>query len=379
MTASSKTFIKVIVFLLLLILFLKFYFIGQVNEYLKFKKTFSQANEERTLNLPNMLLCSNAAYKKSMKIESNVTSDRDIKYTDAEKGEYMIKRFQEISYVLDTDFTLSFKEGSFEQKLQVGKNFILNQALELIAVDTFHSGMCYLIKMGSFHAKGFLVFELNQALQDIDKADFVGKGLTLILTDENGWQTFVLKSFKYFKPKDIPLKLGFHQSIQYSFSISVVETKLMAGSGNKYQCFTNLLNKEAKKTCQNPCMTLGTFALANVTQCKTQEQANCMDHHYKIIPRLGTSECMKSRVTSKYNTRVDSEVTDLKENNTKMEIVLGKSIISDLVETREERYILSTLDFIGSIGGSLGLFLGFSFFTQTCDIIDALFNFFVLD
>ena len=75
MTASSKTFIKVTVFLLLLILFLKFYFIGQVNEYLKFKKTFSQAYEERTLNLPDMLLCSNAAYKKSMKIENNVTSD----------------------------------------------------------------------------------------------------------------------------------------------------------------------------------------------------------------------------------------------------------------------------------------------------------------
>ena len=153
----------------------------------------------------------------------------------------------------------------------------------------------------------------------------------------------------------------------------------MAGSGNKYQCFTNLLNKEAKKTCQNPCMTLGTFALANVTQCQTQEQANCMDHQYMLMLSLGTSSCMKSQFTTKYNARVDSEVTDLKENATKMEIDLGKSIISDLVETREERYILSTLDFIGSIGGSLGLFLGFSFFTQTCDLIDALFDFFALD
>ena len=44
------------------------------------------------------------------------------------------------------------------------------------------------------------------------------------------------------------------------------------------------------------------------------------------------------------------------------------------VTKMEERYILSTTDFIGSVGGSLGLFLGFSLFTYTSDLLDKIFN-----
>ena len=44
------------------------------------------------------------------------------------------------------------------------------------------------------------------------------------------------------------------------------------------------------------------------------------------------------------------------------------------VTKMEERYILSTTDFIGSVGGSLGLFLGFSIFTYTSDLLDKIFN-----
>ena len=39
-------------------------------------------------------------------------------------------------------------------------------------------------------------------------------------------------------------------------------------------------------------------------------------------------------------------------------------------EVKEEVYVLSTREYIGSIGGSLGLFLGFSFYTFTTDLLD---------
>ena len=38
-------------------------------------------------------------------------------------------------------------------------------------------------------------------------------------------------------------------------------------------------------------------------------------------------------------------------------------------EVKEEVYVLSTNEYIGSIGGSLGLFLGFSFYTFATDAL----------
>ena len=49
-------------------------------------------------------------------------------------------------------------------------------------------------------------------------------------------------------------------------------------------------------------------------------------------------------------------------------------ITTDLYEM-EEKYILSTEDFIGTVGGSLGLFLGFSFLTFVTDIIGKVFDY----
>ena len=48
-------------------------------------------------------------------------------------------------------------------------------------------------------------------------------------------------------------------------------------------------------------------------------------------------------------------------------------IMTDLHEM-EEKYILSTEDFIGTVGGSLGLFLGFSFLTFATDLIGKVFD-----
>ena len=50
-----------------------------------------------------------------------------------------------------------------------------------------------------------------------------------------------------------------------------------------------------------------------------------------------------------------------------------RHVTTDLHEM-EEKYILSTEDFIGTVGGSLGLFLGFSFITFVTDVIGKVFD-----
>ena len=53
-------------------------------------------------------------------------------------------------------------------------------------------------------------------------------------------------------------------------------------------------------------------------------------------------------------------------------VAISFDYISPRVELSTERYIIGATDFIGSVGGSLGLFLGFSIFTYTSDMIDGI-------
>ena len=60
-------------------------------------------------------------------------------------------------------------------------------------------------------------------------------------------------------------------------------------------------------------------------------------------------------------------------NGTKtgVEVVIYSS--RNTKRVKEEMFVLTTEDFIGSVGGSLGLFLGFSFFTYLLEIIQNLY------
>ena len=48
--------------------------------------------------------------------------------------------------------------------------------------------------------------------------------------------------------------------------------------------------------------------------------------------------------------------------------------ISDQIKIKEDTLMIGTSPYIGSVGGSLGLFLGFSFFTYLSFCIDKLFE-----
>ena len=60
--------------------------------------------------------------------------------------------------------------------------------------------------------------------------------------------------------------------------------------------------------------------------------------------------------------------------NQQYQLMLRFNQITNDLHEMEEKYILSTEDFIGTVGGSLGLFLGFSFITFVTDVIGKVFD-----
>ena len=95
---------------------------------------------------------------------------------------------------------------------------------------------------------------------------------------------------------------------------------------------------------------------------------------YDILAPLG-HESLKSctvknpKIKLAYKTEVDN-VEDVEDKfNFKIGVEIGATR-----ERQVEYFIYDTLSMIGTIGGALGLFVGFSFYDFICMIIDQLFD-----
>ena len=102
-----------------------------------------------------------------------------------------------------------------------------------------------------------------------------------------------------------------------------------------------------------------------------------MWHRFKENQNALLDQCFPSKTTIRYKGNAETfEVKDDPNNNQNHEYIvqLNFTPISNRVLVKEERSIISTTDFIGSVGGSLGLFLGFSCFTNTLELLDKLLN-----
>ena len=81
--------------------------------------------------------------------------------------------------------------------------------------------------------------------------------------------------------------------------------------------------------------------------------------------------CLKPMKTTLYNAELKPLQNAVAKRDT-VELVFTYS--SDQIRIKEATLMIGTSSYIGSIGGSLGLFLGFSFFTYLSFCIDKLFE-----
>ena len=82
---------------------------------------------------------------------------------------------------------------------------------------------------------------------------------------------------------------------------------------------------------------------------------------------------MKPMETTLFNAKPKT-LQKISDQSDTVEFDFGYS--SDQIKIEEEALMIGTSSYIGSVGGSLGLFLGFSVFTYLSYCIDKLFEFF---
>ena len=134
--------------------------------------------------------------------------------------------------------------------------------------------------------------------------------------------------------------------------VDVNEKYFEEGVDDHHEC---LKDYYLKRNCTYTCIT---FGVSGLPPCLKPEQHACMWNDYREGEVKPFYDCHKSKKVTSYKleTNEDPLHSDMNTTATDFSIV----IFSMYKQIEEEVPILTMPDLIGSIGGSLGLFFGFS-------------------
>ena len=171
----------------------------------------------------------------------------------------------------------------------------------------------------------------------------------LQFTSNKSWVGILDDFWPRFKPLREIIK--FENEYTY-FNLRIIEKHFQTGESNFDKCVQNVI---APKNC-TPICTL--FSFANFPQCQTVGEFSCM---WKgLWDNQDYTNCYKADIVTTYNLqeRIDFPLhRDI--NGSFTDFTYG--LWTRDKEIQEEVRILTWPDLIGSIGGSLGMFFGFSF------------------
>ena len=297
--------------------------------------------------------------------------------------------FRNLSYVLGRDFFLRImfflKDGRMKfQTLEVGKNlFMLDGDMEvtIIVYETYtlFSGLAYSVHVQEEMGMNSGLFSLNLHFNDTSKLTKAERPKTIefFLSDlEERYGMF----FNYWigvKPYQFGITMGHSANLYWEKSIHVTnentEIKCRNYNANNtvLKCSFKMMGEDLRakflKACKKVCaiapmttfMELSAESGENLLSCETPEEILC-GGHYEILLNINL-QCEKPCKQNIYAGRLQSRVMSGDKGIITLQFMLNSMDVS----THEEVLLFDFATFVGSFGGSLGLFVGFSFFDFT--------------
>ena len=368
-----KSLANAITFIVLLILFLAFYFINETDRFLKGSTTFASRTEStETFSIPVIVICFEPANKVSVNGNQSVSFDyifEDLFWTN--QGEQsLVDYLKAANYKLDRDVKLQFtiredgKDGT-NYNLFEGTNTFENFQMDIHQIYTLALGGCYVMDSPDKLATE-TSFYVNIKDLNADNEDRLKK-LTIYMASHQTWHGLISLSWPYVKL--VRHVFNFNTTERYWIDFYVTELTYQRGHERVEDCIEALM--AANDNCKK-CVPFFFSFLEFRPSCETFEENKCWYSWMFISKRYKEyKRCMKPR-KSIQNKGEPSLVEGSKIDNDSLEIIF--TYASDEVAIMEETLIMSTSSYIGSVGGSLGLFLGFSFFTFLSYCIEKLFE-----
>ena len=353
-----KFLIQCILYLILSIVFVNFYLIDEIVNYTKGGTTLSSRTENvEYLEAPYMTLCLQPPFKPSMLLKHGLPED-------TKNGYDLFVAFQGMEMEIYEDLTYEFKKD-FDIKLEVLKNGDKSAEqiyFETQKVVTHRNGLCHLIQY-NFNAstnddKIRLYFSYKGLYSDTPES------ANVLLSSPHGWHGIVVDDWPLFDPTILKIPIE-RQQVQRAWTTKVSQTDYhyMTGTTDFEQCLLEQITRHS--LCKTNCYPLLFNFLPNYTLCNSEEM-NCM---YNLLAekRKYRYECLCEKKNIQYKASI---YPSYKLNTTTTDFAFVFYFDKGTKDIKEEILIITTGSFIGSVGGSLGLFLGFSFFTYLSGIIE---------
>jgi hypothetical protein len=346
------------------------------------RTNFSTKKEHsKKLQLPAVTLCSSPMYDKNkLKSYNIIFLLNKINETNNMGNKTLYDIFDEVSMVLNKDFSLiiktDFSLSGKDATLVEGTNIITDTMqgeyyIDVYKMYTMWDGICYTIASNKYQtseAIARITLVLNESISESK----IPTSINGVLSTRDERYGSLYGSWPGASPFRFKLPLGsesilrIHKHVTKRLSDSTSETctnyKNMAYASCVVKSFiTELI--DLSQDCENPCK-LATMQnwyelLPNHTipECLTVKDHNCMIQH-NYASSLVDHTCKPTCSLTKYK----GEQKEWEDVHAKNKLSFSIVFMSTSVTINEEYLVYDIHTFVGTVGGYMGLFIGFSFF-----------------
>ena len=228
---------------------------------------------------------------------------------------------------------------------------------------TLKDGMCHMLQFDKSHHGSTLYFKisLNQSLSNLD----IPNQLLLYLTSNDTWYGLILNEWPHISKLYLePIVINVDTRTQFDIGYSVREVIFMPnrnqGDINDYEdCFMNLFLNSSCTLCF-PILFNFVHPIKNLPPCTTSKELWCELEQLWSTKRKDFMSCLVPKKALLYEPKLNEGKRVSTQNKTLHFALFGTTFLKQI---QEEVYVITPTSFVGSIGGSLGLFFGFSFLT----------------
>ena len=354
-------FIKFSFYCILVLTFVRFYLNDQFRDFFEKRTTVTTKFEEaQALEFPTLTFCIHPAGKTSVAEKFGLNNFADIFVKKASSNLSITQRFGAISYELTQDFEItvqaSYLVTSKQTTLKLGlTNFTFhNQTwrFDTKPLRTYFMGTCYKVQP-LFEVKNSMPLYWRVIMKVNNSMD-QPKGLYLYLTSNQTWNGIPFQRWPRYHPTK--LILPFQQGDFNKIFWRVVQQKYQSGVQNTSQCLNEGLQKYGNhgQYCQ--------FFSDGFDLPTCQSTADLQKLMVEVLAEQWYSDCFKLKQATTYHVE-HIEPQSYKQPNVSF-LLFNIELNSMEQEIREEIPIITSQALIGSVGGSLGMFFGFSISTS---------------
>ena len=281
----------------------------------------------------------------------------------------------QIFYKLGRDFDLHYIDETDEKNLiKIGANQINSMIFLVEKLLTYSTGVCYAITPQFFDAHKKLKFQISfdKKKKNMDIEDVPSTIGVYFTSKEN---SYGIIDMNWFNGNELSFDLD---SWSTTFKLSASTTKYLESTSNcRSNGFNDCLMKmikeyttrfdgfdESDSHCSS--ITCAAFSLPNITSsnsiqpCVTFKDNLCMMEKLHDIMKLSKGTCPKNCTTIEYTGRPTLKQQN-DEKDFKIEYQWSIMMASNKTQVYQEYVVYDAMGLVGNIGGTLGLFLGFSF------------------